>query len=70
MAASMALASEHSNLCKVGGLWSMVGHHEEKLRNFRATKHRFSRWEDCPRTAAEIERYARVLAEVPVAESR
>ncbi len=51
--------------CKVGGLWGMVGHDEEKLHNFKVTPDKFKRWEDCPRTVAEVERYAKVLAELP-----
>ena len=52
------------NMCKVGGLWAMVGHDAEKLRNFKVTPDKFKRWEDCPRTVAEVKRYAQVLAEV------
>ena len=53
------------NSCKVGGLWEMVGRDKEKLRNFEVTPDRFKRWEVCPRTVAEVERYAQVLAELP-----
>ena len=52
------------NMCKVGGLWAMVGHDAEKLHNFKVTPDKFKRWEDCPRTVAEVERYAQALAEV------
>ena len=52
------------NACKVGGLWHMVGHDEERLRNFEVTPDKFKRWEDCPPTVAQVERYAQVLAEV------
>jgi len=58
------------NQCKVGGLWHMVGHDEESLRNFVVTPEKFKRWEDCPRTVAEVERYAQALAEIPVAVSK
>ena len=51
--------------CKVGGLWEMVGRDKEELRNFEITPDKFKRWEDCPRTVAEVERYANVLAELP-----
>ena len=47
------------------GLWEIVGHDEEKLRKFEVTPDKFKRWEDCPRTVAEVERYAQVLAELP-----
>ncbi len=49
--------------CKVGGLWDVVGHDEEKLRNFKVTPDKFKRWEDCPRTVAEVRRYAQALAD-------
>ncbi len=52
------------NACKVGGLWGMVGQDKEKLRDFKVTPEKFKRWEDCPQTVAEVERYARVLADV------
>jgi hypothetical protein len=52
-----------SRQCKVGGLWDMVGHDEEKLRNFKVTPDKFKRWEDCPRTVAEVRRFAQVLAD-------
>lgn len=54
------------NQCKVGGLWHMVDHDEEKLHNFIVTPDKFTRWEDCPRTVAEVKRYAQALAEIPV----
>ncbi len=48
----------------MGGLWEMVGHDKDKLRNFEITPDKFKRWEDCPRTVAEVKRYAQVLAEL------
>ena len=53
------------NACKIGGLWHLVGHDEEKLRTFQVAPDKFKRWEDCPPTVAEVERYAQVLAELP-----
>ena len=53
------------NQCKVGGLWRMVGHDEEKLRNFEVTPDKFKRWEDCRETVARVEHYAQVLAKLP-----
>jgi len=53
------------NQCKVGGLWGMVGHDEEKLHNFEVTPDKFKRWEDCRETVARVEHYAQVLAELP-----
>ena len=52
------------NECKVGGLWSLVDHDEERLRNFKVTRELFRRWEDCPETVARVEAYAKVLAEL------
>jgi len=49
--------------CRVGGLWDMVDHDEERLSEFEVTPDKFTRWEDCPRTVAEVERYAQVLGE-------
>ena len=49
--------------CKIGGLWDMVDHDEERLRDFEMTPDKFKRWEDCPRTVAEVERYAQLLGE-------
>ena len=49
--------------CRIGGLWSMVGRDEERLREFQLTPDVFTRWEDCPRTVAEVERCAGVLRE-------
>jgi hypothetical protein len=43
----------------------MVGRDEEKLHSFKITRDKFKRWEDCPQTAGEVERYARMLAELP-----
>ena len=52
------------NACEVGGLWGMVGHDREKLRSFKVTPDKFTRWEDCPRTVAEVARHAKVLADL------
>ena len=51
--------------CKVGGLWHMADHDEEKLHNYKITPEKFKRWEDCPRTVENVARYARLLAELP-----
>jgi len=58
------------NQCKVGGLWHMVNHDEDKLHDFVVTPDKFKRWEDCPRTVAEVERYAQALAEIPAGSSQ
>jgi len=52
------------NKCKVGGLWYMLGHDEEKLRNFKVTPDLFKRWEDSPETVTEVARYAQMLSEL------
>ena len=49
-------------VCQVGGLWSMLGRSEKRLQEFKLTPDKFKRWEDCPETVAQIERYARTLA--------
>jgi multimeric flavodoxin WrbA len=55
------------NQCKVGGLWGMVGHDEEKLHNFKVTPDKFTRWEDCAETVEKVDHYAQVLARLPSA---
>lgn len=52
------------NVCKVGGLWHMLGRDEEKLRSFELRRGMFKRWEDCPRTVTEVARYAQMLSEL------
>jgi len=52
------------NVCKVGGLWGMVGRDEEALRKFRLTRDMFKRWEDDSETVAEVAKYAKILAEL------
>ena len=49
-------------VCQVGGLWYMLDHDEEKLKNFELTSDKFHRWEDCPRTVASVEKYAEMLS--------
>ncbi len=51
-------------VCKVGGLWHMLGCSEEKLKNFELTKDMVKRWEDCRETVAEVGRYAKILSEL------
>lgn len=51
-------------VCKIGGLWSMVGRDEERLRDFEITPDKFTRWEDCAQTVAKVERHARLLHDV------
>lgn len=52
------------NVCKVGGLWYMLDRDEEKLKNFKLTQDMFKRWEDCPETVMEVEKYAKMLSEL------
>lgn len=49
-------------VCKVGGLWYLIGQDEEKLQQLRITKDLFKRWEDCPKTVAEVKEYAGKLS--------
>jgi multimeric flavodoxin WrbA len=51
-------------VCQVGGLWGMLGRDEEKLREWRLQPEMYKRWEDCPETVAQVERYAKVLSEL------
>lgn len=50
------------NVCKVGGLWYMVGHDEERLRTLQITPDMFKQWEDSPETVAKVEKAAELLA--------
>jgi hypothetical protein len=52
------------HVCKVGGLWGMLGRDEEKLREWKLMPEMFKRWEDCPETVAKVEQYAKILAEL------
>ena len=56
--------SSIAHVCKVGGLWYMLGRSEEKLRDFKLTRDMFKRWEDCPETVTEVARYAQMLSEL------
>jgi len=48
--------------CKVGGLWNLLGHDEEKLKDFRFTPDKFKKWEDEPEVVLEVEKYGRMLS--------
>ena len=50
--------------CKVGGLWGLLGGDEEKLKNFQFTPDIFKQWEDDPQVVADVEKYAKVLADL------
>ena len=50
-------------VCKIGGLWSMVGEDEERLREFEIAPDKFTRWEDCAQTVAKVEHHAGLLRE-------
>jgi hypothetical protein len=52
------------NVCRVGGLWGMLGRDEEKLREGKLMPEMFKRWEDCPKTVAKVKGYAVTLAEL------
>ena len=51
-------------MCKVGGLWAMVGRSEEDLGKFEITPDKFRRWEDDRETVAQVTKYAKMLAEI------
>ena len=51
-------------VCKIGGLWEMLGRDEERLKNWKLTEDMFKRWEDNPETVAEVEQYAKMLANI------
>ena len=50
------------NVCKVGGLWHIVGRDEEKLRAFKPTRDVFKHWEDCLETVSQVKGYAKMLS--------
>lgn len=52
------------NECMVGGLWSMVGRDEQKLRDFKVTPESFTRWEDSRDTMGKVSRIGGLLAEL------
>ncbi len=45
-----------------GGLWGLLGHDEEALRNYDLASHQFTRFEDDPETVNEIKRLGRLLS--------
>ncbi len=45
-----------------GGLWTLLGHDEEALRNFDLKGHQFTRFEDDPETVHEIKRLGETLS--------
>lgn len=48
--------------CKVGGLWALVDHDEEKLKNFQFTPDKFHKWEDCMEVVNLVNEYGKALA--------
>ena len=52
------------NICKIGGLWEMLGRDEERLKNWTLQQNMFKRWEDDPDTVTEIAKYAQKLAQL------
>jgi multimeric flavodoxin WrbA len=52
------------NICKIGGLWEMLGRDEERLRNWKLQQNMFKRWEDDPDTLTEIAKYAQKLTQL------
>jgi len=52
------------NICKVGGLWAMVGFDEKRLRELTITSDKFKRWEDNVETVVKVQKYAKILSEI------
>ena len=52
------------NMCKVGGLWKMLGRDEERLKNWKLRKDMFKRWENGPETVAKVTKHAKMLAKL------
>ena len=52
------------NVCKIGGLWGLLGRDEERLHNWTLQQDMFKRWEDDPDTVIEIAEYAHKLAQL------
>jgi hypothetical protein len=51
--------------CRVGGLWKYVlGCDEDKLSKFEFSPDKFKKWEDCPLTVEEVQKYGRMLASI------
>jgi len=47
--------------CRIGGLWEMLGHDEERLKNWVLQEQMFKRWENNPETVAQVAEYAELL---------
>jgi multimeric flavodoxin WrbA len=52
------------NICKIGGLWELLGRDEERLRNWTLQQDMFNRWEDDPGIVKEIADAAQKLAQL------
>ena len=52
------------NVCKIGGLWELVGRDEKRLREWTLQPDMFKRWEDNPDIIKEIADAAQKLAEL------
>ena len=50
--------------CKVGGLWNLLEHDEERLKNFKFTPDNIRKWEDEPDIVKEVEKYGEMLAKL------
>lgn len=50
--------------CKVGGLWNLLEHNEERLNNYQFSPDDFKKWEDEPEVSAEVEKYGKMLADL------
>jgi multimeric flavodoxin WrbA len=51
--------------CHIGGLWKYVlDQDDNRLKEFKFTTDKFKKWEDCPQTVEEVERYGEILSEL------
>jgi multimeric flavodoxin WrbA len=52
------------NVCKIGGLWELLGRDEQRLREWTLQQDMFTRWENDPDLVKEIADAAQKLAEL------
>jgi len=52
------------NVCKIGGLWELVGRDEKRLREWNLQPDMFKQWENDPNLVKEVADAAQKLAEL------
>lgn len=50
--------------CMVGGMWSMCGRNEKKVKKFMDNPDRFHKWEDEPDMVEKMEIYGEILSKI------